>query len=84
MDNTNQMRCGQCGSLLVLMDTITEHREGERTSITLHTYRCTNQSCQDRIDKETADRIKSRAEREKAKIQRQPFNRKKVEATQKV
>ena len=69
MKNQDQitLSCSRCSSILILRDTITEHREGERTPITLMVYKCSNIVCQEAIDKETADRIKSRNDRDKAR-----------------
>ena len=66
----SSLSCSQCNSELILTDTTTEKREGERTEITIMTYKCSSKTCQDSIDKATAERIKSRADRDKAREQK--------------
>jgi hypothetical protein len=50
--------CFQCGSPLILVSETTELREGSRFPQTTIKYRCSNQECQDEIDKQTAKRVK--------------------------
>lgn len=57
--------CAQCNGRLVLIGEVTEKVEGSRTPVTTEEYRCLDDVCQARIDKETALRIKSRDERQK-------------------
>jgi DNA-directed RNA polymerase subunit RPC12/RpoP len=51
-------KCFHCGSELILVSEVTEVREGARFPQTTIKYRCSNQECQDEIDKQTAKRIK--------------------------
>lgn len=57
--------CAQCNGKLVLIGEVTEMVEGSRTAVTTQDYRCLDKDCQERIDKETALRIKNRDERQK-------------------
>jgi hypothetical protein len=50
--------CFQCGSPLIFVSETTELREGSRFPQTTVKYRCSNQTCQDEIDKQTAKRVK--------------------------
>jgi hypothetical protein len=50
--------CFQCGSPLIFVSEVTELREGSRFPQTTIKYRCSNQTCQDEIDKQTAKRMK--------------------------
>ena len=50
--------CFHCGSPLILVSEVTELKEGSRFPQTTIKYRCSNQECQDEIDKQTAKRIK--------------------------
>lgn len=50
--------CFHCGSPLILISEVTEVREGSRFPQTTLKYRCSNQACQDEIDKQTAKRVK--------------------------
>jgi hypothetical protein len=51
-------KCFHCGSALILVSEVTELREGSRFPQTTIKYRCSNQECQDEIDKQTAKRMK--------------------------
>jgi hypothetical protein len=51
-------KCFHCGSPLILISKVTELREGSRFPQTTIKYRCSNQECQDEIDKQTAKRVK--------------------------
>lgn len=57
--------CAQCNGKLLLIGEVTEKVEGSRTPVTTEEYRCLDDLCQARIDKETSIRIKSRDERQK-------------------
>lgn len=43
---------------------------GQKFPITITTFRCSNQECQDRIDKEKKDRLQKQEERAQKKQQR--------------
>jgi hypothetical protein len=53
-------KCSQCGSQLVLLNKVTEKKDGAFYPQATSTYRCTNDTCQEQIDKETAKRVKMR------------------------
>lgn len=55
----------QCGSVLILVSKITEQVEGSLFPQTTSIYRCSNDECQEKKDKETA----KRAEAQKVKIE---------------
>lgn len=58
--STTGPKCSQCGSSLILIDTVTEKIDGAFFPQAKSTYRCSNDSCQAEIDKETAKRVKMR------------------------
>lgn len=53
-------KCSQCGSTLLLINKVTEKKDGAFYPQATSTYRCTNEPCQEQIDKETAKRVKMR------------------------
>lgn len=55
--------CAQCNSPLILVSEKTETIEGSRFPQTTKIFRCSNQSCQDEIDKQTVKRQEQKAER---------------------
>jgi aspartate carbamoyltransferase regulatory subunit len=55
--------CSQCGSKLILINTVTEKLEGTLFPQTTSTYRCTNKECQDNRDKEMERRMALRKEK---------------------
>ncbi|OGH21376.1 MAG: hypothetical protein A2958_01070 [Candidatus Levybacteria bacterium RIFCSPLOWO2_01_FULL_38_13] len=57
--------CAQCSGRLILLREKIEMIEGSRTPVTTQEYRCLDKKCQDRIDRETALRIKNTDERQK-------------------
>jgi hypothetical protein len=61
--NTTTRTCSQCGSPLILVESVTEHREGTLFPETTTSYRCSNKECQDEKDLQTAKRIKMREEK---------------------
>ncbi len=63
--------CSQCNSPLVLVSEKTETIEGSRFPQTTKIYRCSNQSCQSEIDKQTAKRVQIQQERSVADEKRQ-------------
>lgn len=62
--------CSQCGSPLVLVKQVTEEVAGSLFPQTTSTYHCTNKTCQDEKDKQAAQRIKQKEEKELADQQR--------------
>lgn len=58
--------CAQCGSKLILIDTITEKIAGNLFPQTTSTFRCSDDECQDRRDKEMQKRLELKKEKEKA------------------
>lgn len=66
MNTSSPFSCSQCGSKLILVDSVTEKRENNLFPQTTSTYRCSNKECQDRMDKETEKRQKQRVEKEQA------------------
>ncbi|HEX8932332.1 MAG TPA: hypothetical protein VF810_04205 [Patescibacteria group bacterium] len=58
--------CFQCGSPLIFVSETTELKEGSRFPQTTIKYRCSNQACQDEIDKQTAKRVKMIKDKEKS------------------
>lgn len=56
--------CGQCGSELILVSQETVQLEGTRYPQTNTVYRCSNLACQEKKDKEKADRLKLRENKE--------------------
>jgi hypothetical protein len=59
-------KCFHCGSPLILISEVTELREGSRFPQTTIKYRCSNQPCQDDIDKQTTKRLKLIKDKEKS------------------
>ena len=64
--NSTIQKCSQCGSPLILVDQVTEYIDGSRFPQTTSTYRCSNQECQDKREKETAKRVKLQKDKESA------------------
>ncbi len=62
--------CSQCGSPLILVSEKTEVIEGSRFPQTTKIYKCSNESCQDEIDKQTAKRKQLQNERVTADTKR--------------
>ncbi|OGE31804.1 hypothetical protein A2631_01580 [Candidatus Daviesbacteria bacterium RIFCSPHIGHO2_01_FULL_44_29] len=64
MSNTDQINCARCGSVLIeLSRTVKELSPHQAPQITV-TFRCSNDECQEAIDKKTAEVKKQRIERE--------------------
>jgi len=57
-------KCFQCGSELIFVSKETVQLEGSRYPQTNTIYRCSNEECQKKKDKEKADRQKLRLNRE--------------------
>ena len=64
------LRCSQCSSPLILVSEKTEVIEGSRFPQTTKEYKCSNASCQEEIDKQTAKRKQQLAERATAELKR--------------
>ncbi len=64
------LKCNQCGSSVILVKHKTQKLEYNFSAITINTYRCSNKSCQESIDKKTEGRIKLQKEQEIAKKKR--------------
>lgn len=64
------LKCNQCGCDLVLQKTTTLKSERSFAPMTQNTYRCSNKTCQDEIDKRTSKRIELRNEQELARQKR--------------
>lgn len=65
-----KQKCSQCGSELILQKTIVHQSERSFSATTITTYRCSNQSCQDEIDKKTTARLALKKEQELARQKR--------------
>ena len=63
-------KCSQCGSQLILVSQVTVRPEGTRYPQTNTIYRCSNEECQKKKDKEKADRQKLRLTRETTEKER--------------
>ena len=63
-------KCNQCGEDLVLQKTTTLKSERSFAPMTQNTYRCSNKTCQDEIDKRTSKRIELKNEQEMARQKR--------------
>ena len=57
-------RCSQCGSELIFVSKETVKPEGSRYAQINTIYRCSNDDCQKRKDKDKADRLKVRQNKE--------------------
>lgn len=64
VNNNANPKCSQCGSDLIFVSRVTVKPEGTRYSQTNTIYRCSNDDCQKKKDKEKADREKIRLNRE--------------------
>lgn len=63
-------KCNQCGADLVLQKTTTQKSEHRFASMTQNSYRCSNKSCQDEIDKKLIKRLELKQEQELARQKR--------------
>lgn len=63
-------KCNQCGSDLITLNKKTEKIGNSFSPMTTTTYRCSNQECQDEIDRRVSKRIELREERELARQNR--------------
>lgn len=62
--------CFQCGSPLILVSKVTEKMANSLFPQTTSIYRCSNQICQEKTEKETATRIRLQHEKEEAAKER--------------
>ena len=65
--------CSHCGSELILISQETVQPEGTRYPQTNKVYRCSNDACQEKKDKEKVERLKlkqSRAATEKERLEK--------------
>lgn len=71
-------KCFQCGSELIFVSQETVQPEGSRYAQINTIYRCSNEACQKKKDKDKADRQKlkqNKAEMDKERIERIQENR---------
>lgn len=68
--NSITPKCNQCGCNLVLVKKKTAQIGNSFSPMTTTTYRCSNQECQDEIDRRVCKRIELREERELARQNR--------------
>lgn len=66
MNTLTPHKCAQCGSKLVLVSTVTEKIPGNLFPQTTSTFRCTDDECQSRRDKEMEKRLELKKEKEVA------------------
>mgnify|MGYP001588082740 CR=1 FL=1 len=66
------LACSQCGSKLIIINK-TETKDNF-SKITITSYRCSNKSCQDTIDKRTTARIKLQDQQNMARANRLKSN----------
>ncbi len=66
MNTLTPHKCAQCGSKLVLVSIITEKVAGNLFPQTTSTFRCTDDECQDRRDREMEKRMQLKKEKEVA------------------
>jgi len=64
------LKCNQCGCELILQKTGIRNTQNCFFPTTVITYRCSNKSCQEEIDKKTVKRIELRHEQELARQKR--------------
>ena len=70
VNNNSHQKCFQCGSDLILIKKETVKLEGTRYPQTNTVYRCSNEDCQKKKDKEHAERQKIREHRESTEKER--------------
>lgn len=71
LNNKNShLTCFQCGSKLIFVSQETVQPEGSRYPQTNTVYRCSNEECQKKKDKDKADRQKLRLNRETTEKER--------------
>lgn len=62
--------CFQCNSKLILISKVTEKLEGSLFAQTNTVYRCSNNECQERKDKEAVKRMEAQKEKDSAEERR--------------
>lgn len=67
---SEKRKCNQCGSILIIQKTTTLKSENSFSALTQTSYRCSNQKCQDEIDKKILKQIELKNEQEIAKQKR--------------
>jgi len=72
--NLSIPKCNQCGCDLVLVKQKTEKIGNAFSPMTTTTYRCSNQECQDEIDRRVTKHLQLREERELARQNRLQLN----------
>ncbi len=70
MNRLTPSSCAECGSELILINSVTEKLTGTLFPQTTSTYRCSNTECQERRDKELEKRLKLKKERYEAEQKR--------------
>lgn len=73
-------KCSQCGNDLIEVKTVTEKVENHRFPVTVTTYRCSDEKCQEETDKRTAARVRNTTQQELAKQERERVRTKNMEA----
>lgn len=68
--NSPGSKCNRCGSDLILLSRKTERPLNSFSPITITTYRCSNQECQDEADRKVRERLELREARERARQDR--------------
>jgi hypothetical protein len=63
-NKNSRPRCSQCGSELIFVSKETVQPEGSRYAQINTIYRCSNDDCQKKKDKDKADRLKIRLTKE--------------------
>ena len=72
--NLPKPKCNQCGSDLGLVTKKTAQIGNSFSPMTTTTYRCSDQACQDEIDRMVSKRLQLREERELARQNRLKLN----------
>lgn len=57
VSKSSHPKCFQCGSILIFVSQVTVQPEGTRYPQTNTVYRCSNEECQKKKDKDKADRF---------------------------
>lgn len=70
MEKNTSQNCFQCGSILIVVSSITERLEGSLFPQTTTRYRCTNTVCQEEKDRQAEKREQFRKEKAAADLLR--------------
>jgi uncharacterized protein with PIN domain len=70
VNKNSNPKCSQCGSELIFVSRETVQPEGTRYPQTNTIYRCSNEECQKKKDKDKVDRQKQRQNRENTEEER--------------